>query len=155
LKENTMNTVSNTRSARRVAATLAAAGAIAAGALASGATANASVDYYLALSYSLGSDIGGAAYNMTDPSLANSLALQDCEHKGGRQCVVYVNVKNTCAAFAVFGTKESSFATASDDRTARVLATKQNPGSHIGVSGCSTGSPVHYDPSNPPPRSAS
>jgi len=34
-------------------------------------------------------------------------------------------------------------------------ATNTNPGSHIGASGCATGSPIYYDPSNPPPRSPS
>jgi len=34
-------------------------------------------------------------------------------------------------------------------------ATNTNPGSHIGASGCSTGWPIYYDPSNPPPRSPS
>jgi uncharacterized protein DUF4189 len=141
-----MNTnIVNNRPARtrgRVAtAAMLAAGAIAAGALGSVAPANASVDYYLALAYSLHTDIGGAAYNLNGESLANSLALQDCVDKGGAQCVVFVNVKNTCAALAVLGAKETSFATASDERTARVLAQKQNPGSHIGVSGCALNRP--------------
>lgn len=132
-----MKTTNRTIFRTRTAPCLAAATMlVAAGALGSAAPASAQPDWYAGLAYSLHSRVAGLSYNMGDPQTATTLALQDCQNKGGGNCVVYYVAKNECAALAVFGAQEWSVAAAGEVHVARQLALKKNGGGQIGVSGC-------------------
>lgn len=120
---------------RLAATTMLAAGAAAAAILAPPA-AHANVDYYVALAYSLESDIGGIANNVTDPEQARIGALKSCQDRGGNHCVWYGTFRNECAALAVKGVQEWVAIPAADLQTAEQKALAANPGSKIGVSGC-------------------
>jgi hypothetical protein len=131
------HTISRTRIA---AAASLAAGAVLAGTLGSAAPANAAPDLYIALAYSFDSDISGLAVTGdSEQSRIDSLSL--CQYDGGNHCVVFAIEKNTCAALAILGEQEHNTATGATRKDAEDQALAQNPGSHIAVSGCTSGSP--------------
>ena len=131
------DTISRTRIA--AAATL-AAGAVLAGALGSAAPANAAPDLYIGLAYSFQSDISGIAVT-GDREQSRIDSLGYCHDSGGNHCVAFAVEKNTCAALAILGAQEYNTATGSTRKDAEDQALAQNPGSHIAVSGCASGSP--------------
>jgi hypothetical protein len=94
-------------------------------------------DSYIALSYSLQSQKSGIAIADSE-SAARVASLRDCQANGGNQCVPYVNVKNACAAIAVFGTEEWTIGKGSELALAQKQALTNNPGSRLGASGCAT-----------------
>jgi hypothetical protein len=131
------DTISRTRI---VAAATLAAGAVLAGALGSATPANAAPDLYIGLAYSFQSGISGIAVTGNDEqSRINSLG--NCQDKGGNHCVWFGTFKNTCAAMAILGQQEWNTATGATPKDAQDQAVAQNPGSHIAVSGCTSGSP--------------
>lgn len=130
-------TVSRTRIA--AAATLAAA-AVLAGTLGSAAPANAAPDLHIGLAYSFQSGIPGIAVrSVYDQSRIDSLSI--CQDGGGNHCVWFGTFTNTCAALAILGEQEANTATGATRKDAEDQAMAQNPGSHIAVSGCTSGSP--------------
>jgi hypothetical protein len=131
------HTISRTRIA---AAASLAAGAVLAGTLGSAASANAAPDLYIALAYSFQSDVSGIAVT-GDMEQSRINALANCQDKGGNHCVSFALEKNTCAALAILGQQEWNTATGATTKDAENQALAQNPGSHIAVSGCTSGRP--------------
>ena len=131
------HTISRTRIA---AAASLAAGAVLAGTLGSAASANAAPDLYIALAYSFQTDVSGIAVTGDwEQSRIDSLA--SCQYNGGNHCVAFAVEKNTCAALAILGQQEWNTATGATTKDAENQALAQNPGSHIAVSGCTSGKP--------------
>lgn len=124
---------------RHLALTL-AAGAVLAGALGTATPANAAPDLYIALAYSFDSSISGIAVT-TDGETSRINALANCQDKGGNHCTAFAVEKNTCAALAILGQQEWNTATGATRKDAEDQALAQNPGSHVAVSGCTSGSP--------------
>jgi hypothetical protein len=136
---NEGDTMKHNRTRNTVVAAL-AAGAALAGAFGVAAPANAAPDLFIALAYSFQSDIPGLAVTGDrEQSRIDSLSL--CQYDGGNHCVVFAIEKNTCAALAILGEQESITATGATRKDAEDQAMAQNPGSHIAVSGCTSGSP--------------
>jgi hypothetical protein len=134
-----MNDYAVSRTRIAAAATLASA-AVLAGTLGSAAPAHAAPDLYIGLAYSFQSDISGIAVTGDmEPARINSLG--NCQDKGGNHCVAFAVEKNTCAALAILGAQEWNTATGATTKDAEDQAMAQNPGSHIAVSGCTSGSP--------------
>lgn len=116
------------------------AGAALASALGSAATANAAPDLFIALSYSFQNNISGIAVtDNSEQSRINSLA--NCQDSGGNHCVTFAIEKNTCVALAILGQDEWNTATGATRKDAEDQALAQNPGSHVAVSGCTSGNP--------------
>lgn len=121
---------------RRLAVTTMLAAGAAAAAILAPPAAQANVDYYVALAYSMESDVRGVAFNLTDPEQARIGALKNCQDDGGNHCVWYGTFRNECAALAVKGVQEWVAIPAADLQTAEQKALAANPGSKIGASGC-------------------
>jgi Domain of unknown function (DUF4189) len=116
------------------------AGAGLAGAFGAAAPAQAAPDMFIALSYSFQSNISGIAVtNDSEQSRINSLL--NCQDKGGNHCVTFAIEGNTCVALAILGQQEWNTATGATPKDAQDQALAQNPGSHIAVSGCTSGNP--------------
>jgi hypothetical protein len=116
------------------------AGAALAGAFGMAAPANAAPDMYIALSYSFQSNVSGIAVR-PDSEKARIDSLAICQDGGGNHCVTFAIEKNRCAAMAIEGELEWKTATGATRKDAEDQALAQNPGSHVAVSGCTSGSP--------------
>jgi hypothetical protein len=97
-------------------------------------------DRHIGLAYSFQSGIPGVAVRgVYDQSRIDSLSI--CQDNGGNHCVWFGTFTNTCAAMAILGAQEWNTATGATRKDAEDQALAQNPGSHIAVSGCTSGSP--------------
>ena len=124
----------------RIAAAALVVGATLVGAFSAAAPANAAPDLYVGLSYSFQSSISGIAVT-GDGEQSRINSLGNCQDKGGNHCVWFGSFKNTCAALAILGQQEWNSATGATRKDAEDQALAQNPGSHIAVSGCTSGNP--------------
>jgi len=156
-----MNTNINHRS-RRISsgavAVLIAAAAAAAAQLGAAAPATAKYDdYYVAIAVG---DLNDAPPVQTvaglmigsDEGQVDQKALGNCAGQGGRQCVVMISVKNTCAAvasndFGQFGTASDPTLQVAKNNAETKLANKQ--GLHVVEAYCSEG-PDQLPPASQP-----
>lgn len=132
---------------RGAAALMAAAGVLVACALGTASPAYAA-DTYISLAYQLPSlgqgEFSGVGISSSfDGAIASALA--DCKKNGGNTadflCESYVVATNECAAFSILNSNWST-ATGPSRQAAEERALQQNPGSHIGVSGCAVSLPT-------------
>ncbi len=124
----------------RLAAVTLAAGAALAGLFGTASPAGAASDLYVGLAYSFDTNVSGIAVT-GDSEQSRIGSLGNCQDKGGNHCVWFGSFKNTCAALAILGAQEWNTATGATRKDAEDQALAQNPGSHIAVSGCTSGNP--------------
>jgi hypothetical protein len=131
---------------------LVAAGAIVAGALGAAAPANAA-NTYVGVAYSFESGVSGVASGQADVESAKNAALESCQNNGGNHCVFYASTENGCVALAIDGAQQWSTGTGWIPYVAQQSAVRQNAGSHIAVSGCSSNGPqvAQQPPAGPAP----
>ena len=165
-----MNTNRNHRGriSSGAATMLIAAGAVAATQLAAAPTATAKYDdYYVAIAVGDLNDappvqmVAGMMIG-ADEGQVDQKALTNCVGGGGRQCVVKISVKNTCAAvasndFGEFGTASDPTLQVAKNNAETKLGNKQ--GLHVVQAYCSEGPdqlppPDQSAPATPAPKAS-